>query len=247
MTELTTQEMTDICLKQINYMNIKVPDMNRVTVAAIYLNGSRMRKQNQPDSDYDLTVIVNPSIKSLFYHDTFISKQKQFITKIRNTEYEFDLKIYEKAQFAKLINKCNPTLTEQLLYKPIYVKNDPTNQQLFTVLKDLNPFDINPAKAFNAFRGMIFQEEHASNHSNEKRERNIKNYLNLIYTYMKKYVTNDIPENINLDKTQDPEAQLLVWQEKVLPYITVQQSVINMIEHAFIADFIEFCQHLQKS
>lgn len=209
-------------------------------IAAIYLDGSRMRQQNRPDSDYDVTMIVNPSVRNLFYHQRLISKQIPFEEDTAAGMLVFDCKIYEKAQLARLINKCNPNLTEQFLYQPLFVKKEAANQQLFKTLKGLNPFEIDPIKAFNAFRGMLYQEENKTNRTAAKRARNIQNYLTLLHTYLAPYLT----ANIKLDDTQTAETQLQIWQEQVLPQVTAKPATIAKIDRAFITDFIAFCHQL---
>lgn len=209
-------------------------------IAAIYLDGSRMRQQNRPDSDYDVTMIVNPSVRSLAYHQRLISKQIPFEEDTAAGMLVFDCKIYEKAQLARLINKCNPNLTEQFLYQPLFVKKEAANQQLFKTLKGLNPFEIDPIKAFNAFRGMLYQEENKTNRTAAKRARNIQNYLTLLHTYLAPYLT----ANIKLDDTQTAETQLQIWQEQVLPQVTAKPATIAKIDRAFITDFIAFCHQL---
>lgn len=230
MTTITPSEIVYLCQRHFLQYDI----------AAIYLDGSRMRQQNRPDSDYDVTMIVNPSVRNLAYHQHLISKQIPFEEDTAAGMLVFDCKIYEKAQLARLINKCNPNLTEQFLYQPLFVKKEATNQQLFKTLKGLNPFEIDPIKAFNAFRGMLYQEENKTNRTAAKRARNIQNYLTLLHTYLAPYLT----ANIKLDDTQTAETQLQIWQEQVLPQVTAKPATIAKIDRAFITDFIAFCHQL---
>lgn len=211
-------------------------------IQAIYLTGSRLRKQARSDSDYDLMIFVEPTLDVIFNHRQYISTQESFIA----NGIEFDCKIYEKAKLEQLLFKGNPNFLELFKYPAIYCnyKYD-TNTKLFKLLEQSNLFSLNPEGAFKAFAGMIkHDEQKLIRATNLKRVNKSKlmivNNLQLLGEYLNKVVPNN-PE---------PDILLAIWEIEFRQLMSnidtnlLDEHNIKKVRNAFKIDFIRWCHQV---
>lgn len=83
-------------------------------VLAVYLRGSRMRGLNEDDSDYDITVLINPTKRELLTNVVFSEK-------LRLPQYNVEGNITTTAHFYKLLLKGSPVALETIHAYPIYI------------------------------------------------------------------------------------------------------------------------------
>lgn len=82
-------------------------------VLAIYLRGSRMRGLNDDDSDYDITILTNPTKKELLTNVIFSER-------LRFPQYNVEGNITTTANFYKWLLKASPVALETIHAYPIY-------------------------------------------------------------------------------------------------------------------------------
>lgn len=83
-------------------------------VLAVYLRGSRMRGLNEDDSDYDITVLTNPTKRELLTNVVFSQK-------LRLPQYNVEGNITTTAHFYKLLLKGSPVALETIHAYPFYI------------------------------------------------------------------------------------------------------------------------------
>lgn len=198
-------------------------NFSNLDICAIYLAGSRMRHTARKDSDYDLIIVINPTLESTFLHQSLFSKQIAF----EDNNIEYDCKLYEKAKFYELIMKCGPQIFEVLQAEPIYCT--PNDKQLFEfIYTNRNRlFLIDPVKTFKSGKGIIKNVNDQLTKTNDPNK--ITKYQVLIESQLKilaKFLHTTVA-NQNIDI-------LAYWESNLLP----EYHIDNKLRQQFKAEFI---------
>lgn len=98
-------------------IELVVRDTEEITnrkVLAVYLRGSRIRGLNDDESDYDITVLTNPTKRELLTNVMFSKK-------LILPQYNVEGNITTTAHFYKLLLKGSPVALETIHACPLYI------------------------------------------------------------------------------------------------------------------------------
>lgn len=118
---------------------------NEEEVAAVYLTGSSLNNLTTPESDVDLYVLLKQSKHNAVFGN-LVSGQ---------LTGEHDFKYMETYKFVQLMAKMNPTVTELVFKKPLFVSSEFEPMANYLYENRMNLFMLNPRRYFSSAYHMM--------------------------------------------------------------------------------------------
>lgn len=199
-------------------------------ISAIYLAGSQMRGTARPDSDYDLIVIVDPTIEGTLLYRQLVSQQSTFT----KNGIDYDCKLYEKAKLYELMLKCGPQIIEVLQYLPIYYQQ--TDQPLIKFIYQHRQelFLLNPIKSFKSGKGIIMNvlDSMHKEHDNIEKVAKYQVLIDSELALLAKFL------NTTVNSQQDVASTLAEWETNLLPQYQMNEKLRQELRQIFIDNLL---------